>query len=188
MHTFTTSQWVPFPVELVFAFFANPANLPHLTPKWQHARLESSRILPPPARPLAAHPAYRFQSPAAGAGSELVISMRHLPGLPMRATWVVRISEFVWNDHFQDELLKGPFAYWQHTHQIAREEQTNVDGTSSEGTRITDELQYELPFGPLGSAAHALFIRRQIVSTFAFRQQRLSEILPVASRQATRRQ
>jgi hypothetical protein len=28
-----TQQWVPYPVELVFAFFANPANLPHLMPR-----------------------------------------------------------------------------------------------------------------------------------------------------------
>jgi ligand-binding SRPBCC domain-containing protein len=188
MHTFTTSQWVPFPIELVFAFFANPANLPHLTPKWQQARLESSRILPPPVRPVADNPSHRFQSPAAGAGSELVISMRVIRGLPIRANWLVRISEFVWNDHFQDELLKGPFAHWLHTHRIVREEQASPDGITSDGTRITDELEYELPLGPLGSIAHSLYVRHQIASTFAFRQQRLAEILPVASRQAARKQ
>ena len=182
MHTFTASQWVPYPVELVFAFFANPANLPHLTPKWQHARLESSRVIPPPARPLAADLAHRFQSPAAGAGSELMISMRPMRGLPLRTSWLVRINDFAWNDHFQDELLKGPFSRWRHTHHIVREE-----SEGSNGTRVTDELEYDLPLGPLGSVAHTLFVRHQIVSTFAFRQERLAEILPVAARQATRK-
>jgi len=195
MHTFTTSQWVPYPVELVFAFFANPNNLPHLTPKWQQARLEDLRLVPPPPRPAAANPANRFQSPAAGAGSELLVSMRLLPGLPMRAGWQVRIAEFAWYDHFEDVLLKGPFAAWRHTHRIVSEfgrkdgsaEQAGSDESTTEGTRITDELSYELPLGPLGSMAHALFVRRQIESTFAFRQQKLAEILPVAARQATRR-
>jgi ligand-binding SRPBCC domain-containing protein len=188
MHTFNASQWVPYPVELVFAFFANPANLPHLTPKWQRARLESSRILPPPPRPLALSQAHRFQSTAAGAGSELLISMRLMPGLPLRVSWLVKISDFTWNDHFQDELIKGPFALWRHTHRIVREEQNGSDGTIVEGTRITDQLEYELPFGPLGSVAHAIFVQRQIESTFAFRQRRLLDILPVAARQATRRE
>lgn len=111
----------------------------------------------------------------------------------MRATWLVKITDFAWNNQFQDELLQGPFAFWRHTHHIVREEQvdadeTSIDGTRSDGTRITDELQYELPLGPLGSIAHALFVRRQIEEAFAYRQQRLSEILPVAARQATRRQ
>ena len=34
-HTFTSEQWLPYPVEPVFAFFANPENLPRLMPKWQ---------------------------------------------------------------------------------------------------------------------------------------------------------
>lgn len=187
-YTFSTTQWLPYPVELVFAFFANPANLPHLTPKWQRARVEDLRLVPPPPRPVAENPAHRFQSTAAGAGSELIVSMRLMPGLPMRAGWQVRIAEFVWNDHFQDELLKGPFAYWRHTHRIVREEQPH-DGTgATDGTRLTDELEYELPLGPLGSLAHALFVRRQIAATFAFRQQKILEILPVAARQAGRRQ
>ncbi len=38
-HTFQTEQWLPFPVELVFAFFAYPENLPRLMPAWQKARI-----------------------------------------------------------------------------------------------------------------------------------------------------
>ena len=50
---FETDQWVPFPVELVFAFFANPSNLPHLVPAKQKARIEDLRLQPPPPRPVA---------------------------------------------------------------------------------------------------------------------------------------
>src|SRR5580658_1175966 len=115
---FTTSQWVPYPVELVFAFFANPGNLPHLIPKWQQARVESSRFIAPPPRPLASDPALRFQSPAAGEGSEIVLSFRPIPRLPFRIGWLARITEFVWNSHFCDEQVKGPFAMWKHRHEI----------------------------------------------------------------------
>jgi ligand-binding SRPBCC domain-containing protein len=181
-HTLRTSQWVPFPVELVFAFFANPGNLPHLMPKWQQARVESSRLIAPPPRPVATDPALRFQSPAAGTGSEMVISFRPVPRLPFRVGWIASITEFTWNDHFCDTQLKGPFASWNHCHRITSEVRDGINGTL-----IVDELEYSVPVGPLGLVANAMFVRRQMESTFAYRQQRLEDILPVAARQATRR-
>jgi ligand-binding SRPBCC domain-containing protein len=180
--TLHTSQWTPFPVELVFAFFANPANLPHLMPKWQQARVESSRLIAPPLRPIAPDPTLRYQSPAAGTGSEMVISFRPIRGVPFRIGWLARITEFAWNSHFCDEQLKGPFAAWKHYHRIESESQDGVTGT-----RISDEVEYTLPLGPLGNLGNAFFVRRRMEATFAFRQQRLEEILPVASRQAARR-
>jgi ligand-binding SRPBCC domain-containing protein len=180
--TLKTSQWVPFPVELVFAFFANPGNLPHLMPKWQQARVESSRLIAPPPRPVASDPALRYQSVAAGAGSEMMISFRPLWGFPLRVPWLARITDFVWNNHFRDEQIKGPFEIWQHFHGIESESRAGESGTL-----ITDEVEYALPLGPLGNVGHALFVRRQMDATFAYRQQKLVEILPVASRQAARR-
>ena len=180
--TFNTSQWVPFPVELVFAFFANPGNLLHLMPKWQQARIESSRIIAPPLRPLAVDPALRYQSPAAGSGSEMVISFRPIPKISFRIGWVARITEFEWNSHFCDEQLKGPFASWQHCHRITAETREG-----QQGTLVSDEVGYTLPLGPLGAIGNALFVRRQMEAAFAYRQERLAKILPVAAQQATRR-
>lgn len=179
---FTTTQWTPYPIELVFAFFANPGNLPHLMPAWQKAKIESSRIIPPESRPVAADPALRFQSVAAGVASEIVVSFRPIPGLPFRIGWLARITEFEWNSHFCDEQIKGPFASWSHSHRILAE---SLDGGL--GTRITDEVEYSLPLGPLGALGHTLLIRRQVEEAFAYRQRKLDEILPVAARQATRR-
>jgi ligand-binding SRPBCC domain-containing protein len=193
------SHWTPYPVELVFAFFANPGNLPHLIPKWQQARMESSRFIAPPPRPLAPDPALRFQSPAAGEGSEIVLSFRPIPRLPFRIGWLARITEFVWNSHFCDEQVKGPFATWKHRHEIvsesrpdeSRSESGSEPGSGSgslvRGTLLSDTVEYSLPLGPLGSIAHELWIRRQIEATFAYRWQRLEEILPVAAKQAAQR-
>jgi ligand-binding SRPBCC domain-containing protein len=96
--------------------------------------------------------------------------------------WVARITEFEWNSHFCDTQLKGPFASWNHRHGIVAESQNGVPGTL-----ITDHVEYTLPLGRIGSMGHDLFVRRQMESTFAYRQQRIEEILPVAARQATRR-
>lgn len=180
--TLRTSQWTAFPVELVFAVFANPGNLPHLCPQWQRARIESSQLIAPPARPVAPDPALRFQSPAAGEGSEMAISFRPIARVPLRVGWVARITEFAWNSHFCDEQIHGPFASWKHRHGISAEVREGVNGTF-----ISEEVEYRLPMGPLGDAADAMFVRRQMEATFAYRQGRLEQILPVASRQAARR-
>lgn len=180
--TFHASQWVSFPVELVFAFFANPGNFPHLMPKWQQARIESSRLIAPPPRPIATDPALRYQSPAAGVGSEMMVSFRPIARVPFRTRWLARITEFAWNSHFCDEQLKGPFVSWTHLHGIVSEARDGLPGTS-----ITDQVEYTLPFGALGSMANALFVRRRLESTFAYRRERLEAILPVALKQASRR-
>ena len=103
-HRFQTEQWVPYSVERVFAFFANPANLPPLMPAWQHARVERAHYLPPPAAPV-----FDKAGLVAGEGSLISISFRPVPLLPVRLGWDAYIAEFRWNDSFCDEQRRGPF-------------------------------------------------------------------------------
>jgi ligand-binding SRPBCC domain-containing protein len=178
---FAMEQWVPYPVELVFAFFANPANLPHLMPPGLKVRIEDARVLPPPPRPLAADPARRFQSIAAGVGSEILISFYPIPWVPRRVSWMARIVEFSWYSHFIDEQVRGPFASFRHRHGIEPETRGGV-----EGTLVSDRIEFSLPYGWLGRMG-ARLMRGQLNSQFRHRQQRLPEILAAASSQAARR-
>jgi ligand-binding SRPBCC domain-containing protein len=178
---FATSQWVPYPLELVFAFFANPSNLPHLMPRPLETRIEDARLQPPPARPVAPDPARRFLSVAAGSGSEILISFYPIPWVPRRISWRVRIVEFAWNSHFIDEQVTGPFRSFRHRHGVATEMRDGI-----EGTRVTDAIEFELPYGWLGALA-GFFVRRKLARSFAYRHQRLTEILATVARQAVRR-
>jgi len=176
-----TQQWVPFPVELVFAFFANPSNLPHLMPPKLETRIEDARVQPAPARPLHADPARRFRSVAAGVGSEILVSFYPIRWFPRRVSWTARITEFEWNSHFCDEQVRGPFTAFRHRHGI---EASVQDG--AEGTLVSDRVEFELPFGMIGRLGGAL-VRRQLADSFAYRQKRLPEILSAAGQQAARR-
>ena len=169
-HIFEAEQWLPFPLELVFAFFANPQNLPRLMPDWQKARIEEAMYTAPPPRPATAEPAIR--SVAAGAGSRMIISFKPFPYCPFRLPWEAEIAEFEWNDHFCDTQLRGPFAYWRHCHRLQTETR---DGVS--GTRLRDHLEYKMHLGPLGDLAHSLFVRGQIGKIFAFRHKRTAELM-----------
>jgi ligand-binding SRPBCC domain-containing protein len=179
-HTFQAEQWLPYPVDLVFAFFANPENLPRLMPRWQKARIEEASFAPPPPRPGIVSlidptnsPALRLRGIAAGAGTLMTISFRPFPFSPVRVPWDAEITEFVWNEHFCDVQHRGPFAYWRHCHRLQQESRDAVPGTL-----LRDHLQYEMHFGALGELAHTLGVR-QIASIFKYRQKRTAELLPL---------
>lgn len=140
-------------------------------PDWQKARIDAITLVPARNAP-ADHPG----SPAAGAGTRMTITFRSFPLSPVRVAWDAEIAEFVWQDHFCDiQLARGPFALWRHCHTVREEQRDGRDGTL-----VIDRLEYELPFGPLGRLANAIFVRKQIEAAFAFRQKRAAELLAEA--------
>jgi len=166
--SYRTEQWLPYSVPAVFAALANPGSLPRLMPAWQKARIVEGSIVPPPPPPT---PSPRAVV-AAGVGTRLLLSFAPFPHSPIRVRWEAQISEFVWNNHFSDRQLRGPFAYWNHRHSV-----TAVTREEISGTNIVDEVEYELPFGALGRLAHRLWLRTQIERTFAFRQEQFADLL-----------
>ena len=178
-HSFEAEQWLPHPVELVFAFFANPENLPRLMPYWQRARIEEASFAPPPPRPVAPDPPLRIPSIAAGPGTRMTISFRPFPYSPFRVPWEAEITEFVWHDHFCDRQLRGPFAFWNHCHRVHPETRANQRGDLVEGTLLRDAVEYEMHLGAAGELAHRLFVRRQIARIFDYRHQRTAALLPL---------
>jgi ligand-binding SRPBCC domain-containing protein len=169
-----TCQWVEFPIGMVFAFFANPYNLPSLMSPDLKTRIESLELAPTLAGPVALNA--RNTQKAAGVGSEIVLSFRPVPAIPLRIRWMTRVSEFAWNSHFRDEQVRGPFARFQHRHAVKVEVR---DGRR--GTLVTDDIDYALPFGSLGQFARAI-VRRQLEQAFAVRQDRLPILLEAMGR------
>jgi ligand-binding SRPBCC domain-containing protein len=180
LQRFETSQWVPYPVELVFAFFANPMNLPFLMPRALKTRIEDARVQPPPARPLAADPARRFRSVAAGVGSEILISFYPIRWVPRRVSWLARITVFEWNSHFCDEQVRGPFTAFHHRHGISAETREGV-----EGTLVSDAIEFAFPLGWIGQLGAGM-VRANMAKQFQYRQKQLPEILGKAAQQAVR--
>lgn len=166
--SFRTEQWLPSPVEDVFAFFADPDNLPALMPPSRKARIEKVDLVPPARDTSGAKP-----DKAAGNGSRITLSFRPFKLCPVRVRWQAEISDFTWNERFCDRQLKGPLAWWTHCHYVRR-----IDAIEVDVTLVTDLIEYEVPFGPLGRLAHGLFLRRQIEQTFLYRQNQLATIFP----------
>jgi ligand-binding SRPBCC domain-containing protein len=163
---FQFSDWVPFPVERVFLFLANPENLPRIMPPSTGTRIDALRLVPPTTPPTST------AEPIAGLGSEIVTSFRILPFLSVRATWIARITEFEWNHHFADVQVEGPFRIWRHRHTLRRETRNEV-----EGTVVTDEIGCQVGLGVIGRLALRFVLASQIASTFAYRQNVLPRLL-----------
>jgi len=161
---FEFSQWVPFPLERVFAFFSNPENLPRIMPAASGTRLIAVNRVPPPGIP--------HTSKAAGVGTTIATSFRTVPGLPFRSRWIARITEFEWNHYFADVQDKGPFKSWHHRHEFKAENRDRV-----EGTLIRDVIEYDVGFGPLGSLVNLFLVRNQTKRTFLERQRKLPGLL-----------
>jgi ligand-binding SRPBCC domain-containing protein len=164
-HQFQTEQWLPYPRERVFAFFADPANLPPLMPGWQRARVERANYVAPPEAPSTG-------KVVAGQGSLMTISFRAVPLLPLRLEWDAYIAEFRWDDYFCDEQRRGPFRYFRHCHRVRDEVRDGLKGSV-----VSDAVEYELPFGVLGDLANGLAVKRQIRSLFHHRQRMLPVLL-----------
>ena len=160
-------QWVPFPLEKVFLFFANPQNLPRIMPPASGAKIAAMELVAPPSNG-GLHGARQL----AGVGSVAVVSVKMFPFLPFRAPWVARIVEFEWNHHFVDIQEKGPFKSWRHRHQFAAKVRDGIHGTL-----VGDVIEYEVGFGPIGTLAQKLLVSHQLQETFTHRQKILESLL-----------
>jgi ligand-binding SRPBCC domain-containing protein len=138
-HTLRREQWVPRPVEEIFAFFSDTHNLQELTPPWLRFR-----ILTPAGE--------RIRE-----GSEIRYTLR-VHGMPV--FWMTEIRS--WNPpyRFTDVQRKGPYRLWHHTHHFE---------TKGGGTGMRDVVRYRLPLGALGLIAHRLFVKTDVEKIFDYR-------------------
>ncbi len=140
--------WVAAPIDAVFAFFDDPANLGQLMPP--PVRIRVVRIEPAPPRPGSV---FEF---AYGLG-------------PIRRSWTIRLVDRVVNERIVDETISGPMTRFHHSHtfSVARRG----------GTWIDDRVDFHVgPGGPMGTvldAAAGVVMRL----TFVWRQAMQRRIL-----------
>jgi len=120
--------WVAAPIDEVFTFFDDPANLSRLMPPPVAIRLVS--IEPAPPRP----------------GS--VFTFRYGLGRFQR-TWTVRLVDRVPGARFADETISGPLARFIHSHSFTP--------SRGGGTWIEDRIDFHVgPGGVIGTVVDAV--------------------------------
>ncbi len=139
IYSLRRSQLIPLPRSEVFAFFESAENLAHITPPSL-----GFRILTP--LPITMK-----------VGTVIDYTIRWL-GFPVR--WRTLITTYEPPDLFVDEQINGPYSLWHHVHRFE---------DIPEGTLMSDEVRYSLPFGLLGDVVHGLLVKRQLEHIFDYR-------------------
>ena len=148
IHVLERSQRLAAPPAAVFPFFADARNLEAITPP-----LLRFRVVTP--EPIAMRP-----------GTLIQYRLR-LHGVPVN--WLTAIREWDPPHRFVDVQLRGPYALWHHTHELADDD----DG----GAVMRDTVRYAIGFGPLGELAHRLLVRRDLEAIFAFRREAVARLV-----------
>ena len=131
----------------VFEFFADAHNLQAITPP-----LLRFRVVTPAPIPM-------------GRGALIRYRLR-VHGVPV--SWLTEITAWDPPRAFVDEQRTGPYALWHHTHSFE---------AAGDETVMRDVVRYAIGFGPLGTLADRLLVRRDLEAIFDHRALRVAELL-----------
>ena len=147
MHHLKQSQTLPVDRKVLWEFISVPQNLNKITP------------------PDMAFEIIGEQPEKAYAG--LLLEYRVKVPLLGWSTWLTEIKYVEDGVSFMDEQRVGPYKLWLHTHKLE-----DVEG----GTRMTDDIRYLVPFGPIGLVANILFVGRTLRRIFDYRRVKMEEL------------
>ena len=116
IHEFSSEIWLARPIEEVFDFFSDAANLDSITPPWLSFRTITRQ-------PIEMH-----------AGTVIDYKLR-VRGFPV--WWRTEITEWEPPYHFLDEQIRGPYRLWIHAHEFQ---------SRNGGTLVCDNVRYAVPF------------------------------------------
>lgn len=136
-------------IETIWNFFSSPINLSKITP--EHMSFDIKSTLPDQMY----------------AGMIIEYRVRPLANIPI--PWVTEITHMQKLKYFIDEQRFGPYSFWHHQHHFKQ-----VSG----GTEVTDQVNYRLPLGIVGSILCGRFIKRKLNAIFEYREEALKKLLP----------
>ncbi|MEI8340502.1 MAG: SRPBCC family protein [Verrucomicrobiota bacterium] len=149
IYTLNRTQIINTNLQRCWAFFSDPRNLKRITPPALDFKVLSD--LPTEIYP----------------GMMIEYRVRPLLGIP--ATWLTEITHVDAPGSFVDEQRVGPYRLWHHEHTFRQIDEQRVE--------IGDKVHYALPFGVIGSAVHALFVRGELEKIFAYREKVVAQIV-----------
>lgn len=139
VNPFTRQTIIKADVPDVFAWHARPGAIERLSPPWDPLEVV-------------------HQSGGIQKGAEVILKMR---AGPLKYNWHARHTAYQENHFFADEQIRGPFAYWKHTHQF-------TPATDSQ-CLLEDRIEYRPPLTPLTHPFIKGMIHRKLSRIFAYR-------------------
>jgi ligand-binding SRPBCC domain-containing protein len=145
-------QSIPIPLEDAWDFFSSPLNLAKIVPKEMSFKVTS------PFKP----DTKMYEG--------MIITYKISPLLGIKMNWMTEITIVKEHQYFVDEQRFGPYAMWHHEHHFKK-----IKG----GVHMTDVLNYAIPYGPIGTIANKVLVRRQVEKVFAYREKAVTDLFGV---------
>lgn len=147
MYQIKSTQRLPIDLATAWDFFSSPKNLAKITPAELDFQIKSEL------------PEKMYE------GVFIRYTVRPLFGIPVE--WVTEITHIDEGRYFVDEQRVGPYKIWHHQHWFKE-----IPG----GVEMTDQVDYAIPFGPLGTLAQHLIVGKKVQQIFEYRTQVLEEM------------
>lgn len=144
-YVLNTSQVFPVPRERAFTFFKDPRNLCEITPAWLDFQMCGR------------------DGCDVYEGAEFDYTIRWF-GVKM--LWRSRIVDYRPPEGFTDIQIKGPYKVWEHRHHLEE---------IPEGTVMTDQVTYVVPFFFMGALIHEIILGKQLMDIFCYRAVKIHE-------------
>lgn len=136
---FIKESVIKAPPERVFGFHELPDALERLMPPWETAKIIQA-------------------APNLEPGSRAIIETS-LFG-PIKTRWTAEHTVYDPPRMFEDVQLSGPFKSWRHRHLIS---------PHPDGSILRDEIEFDLPLGPLGAFVAPLAVLPRLEKLFEYR-------------------
>lgn len=138
---------LPIPIEEAWEFFSNPNNLSKIMPAEMGFKIMDGASLP----------LYEGQ----------IITYKVTPLPAFKTAWVSEINHINKPHFFVDTQLEGPYKLWHHKHYLE---------STKKGTKITDVVHYQVPFGLLGRLLHPIIVKPKLDQIFAYRTEQINAL------------
>lgn len=137
--TFTKQVRIASPADRVYAWHDRPGTFERLTPPWERIRIVD-------------------RGDGIRNGSRLIFDL--LKG-PLAIRWEALHRDCRPGRSFTDVQDRGPFAEWEHTHEMEPE--------TAESSVLTDRIHYRLPLAVAGKLLGGAHVRRELKRMFQYR-------------------
>ncbi len=148
MYSFKTTQQLACSVAEAWTFFSSANNLSDITPPDMNFT-----VLTP------------FEDDKIYKGMKIDYTVSPLFHIPLK--WQTEIIQVDFEKSFTDFQNKGPYKLWSHHH---------IFEANADGVLMTDHIDYELPFGFLGTFAHRILVKKKIENIFEYRKRKLNQL------------
>ena len=148
IHQLKREQQLNCDIETAWKFFSSANNLSKITPKDMNFIVRT-----------------KMESDEIYEG--MIIDYYVSPLLGIKMDWQTEITQVNHLRSFTDFQKKGPYKLWNHFHEFI---------PNDKGVLMKDIVDYELPFGVLGTIVHALFVKSKLEEIFNYRFQVLENL------------